>query len=318
MKFKDYYRIMGVAPEATAEEIKTAYRKLARKHHPDVSKEKDAAHHFTELGEAYEVLKDPARRAAYDQLRTGGWRDGQEMDAPPPRAEGAWRAGGPEMGEEVDFSDFFQSLFGRAGPMGGGGRGARRSAFPERGDDIHATLAVSLEEAYHGGERQFTLRAPTLDEHGALVNGQRTISVKIPAGVTTGTRMRLRGQGHPGSTPETNGDLYLEIELAPHHLYRVDGRDVALELPIAPWEAVLGAQVAVPTLGGMVTATIPAGAQQGQKLRLKGRGLRGEPPGDQYLVLNIVVPTAVSEKAKAHYQALAKDSEFNPRAKLGT
>lgn len=317
MKFKDYYRIMGVASEATTEDIKTAYRKLARKYHPDVSKEPDTLKRFTELGEANEVLKDTARRAAYDQLRAGGLREGQEMDAPPPQDQGFHHPGSSDAGDDGDFSDFFQSMFGRSAPGGGRHGGSHRNAFHERGDDIHAVFAVSLEEAYHGGERQFTLRAPTRGEHGEIVNGQRTISVKIPAGVTQGTKMRLRGQGQPGATTDTNGDLYLEIELSPHRFYRIDGRDISLDVPIAPWEAILGAQVAVPTLGGTVTATIPAGAQPGQKLRLKGRGLPGEPSGDQYVVLVITVPATASEKAKVLYQDLAKESAFNPRAKLG-
>lgn len=316
MKFKDYYRTLGVAPEATAEEIKTAYRKLARKYHPDVSKEPETERRFTEIGEANEVLKDPERRAAYDNLRASGLREGQEMDAPPP-GQGFQRSHAGDQGESPDFSDFFQSLFGRQPPGGGRRGGFRRSAYQERGEDIHYTFPVSLEEAYHGGDRQFQLQAPTLDEHGGIVNGLRTISVKIPKGVTHGTKMRLRGQGQPGANADSNGDLYLEIELAPHHLYRVDGRDLTLELPIAPWEAVLGAQLAVPTLGGIVTVTIPAGAQQGQKLRLKGRGLPGDPPGDQYVSLSIAVPSSVTDKVKALYRDLAKESAFNPRTKLG-
>jgi curved DNA-binding protein len=319
MKFKDYYRIMGVAPEATAEDIKIAYRKLARKYHPDVSKEPGTLERFTDLGEANEVLKDPQRRAAYDQLRAGGLRDGQEMDAPPP-AQAFHRTGGFDEGEAAQFSqfsDFFQSLFGGSPPGGGRRGGFGRSAYHERGDDIHYIIAVSLEESYHGGERQFKLQAPTFNEHGDMASGIRTISVKIPKGVIQGTKIRLRGQGQPGANAESNGDLYLEVELAPHHRYRVDGRDLSLEVPIAPWEAVLGAQVAVPTLGGTVTATIPAGAQQGQKLRLKGRGLPGDPPGDQYLILSLAVPPSASDKAKTMYRELAKESVFNPRAKLG-
>jgi curved DNA-binding protein len=319
MKFKDYYRIMGVSPQATAEEIKTAYRKLARKYHPDVSKEPDTVRRFTDLGEAKEVLEDPARRAAYDQLRAAGWREGQEMDAPPPARPSAGAGTGDADDEAAGFSDFFQSFFGHQPPPAGGRRRGpfRRHAFHERGDDIHAAFPVTLEEAYAGATRAFTLRVPGVDEHGAPVGGQRTIEVRIPKGVVDGDQVRLRGQGHPGDSAEHNGDLYLEIEVAPHHLYRVDGRDVALELPIAPWEAVLGAQVAVPTLGGTVTATIPPGAQHGQKLRLRGRGLPGDPPGDQYLELVIALPPQASERAKALYRDLARESAFNPRAKLG-
>lgn len=307
---------MGVAPTATATEIKAAYRKNARKHHPDVSKERDSLKLFTDLGEANEVLKDPARRAAYDELRANGWREGQEMDTPV-HANDDQRSGGD--GQEVpgDFSDFFQSLRGRGFPGGGRRSGFNGQAMQERGEDINATFALSLDDAYHGAERQFTIQVPSHGEHGDIVNRERTISVKIPPGVISGTRMRLRGQGHPGMTTELSGDLYLELTLTPHRWFRVDGRDLALDVPIAPWEAVLGAQIAVPTLGGQVTVTIPAGTQAGHKLRLKGRGLPGDPPGDQYLTLNVVVPSMVSDKAKSLYQDLATESGFAPRVGLG-
>ena len=316
MKFKDYYRTMGVDPAATADEIKHAYRKLAKKYHPDVSKDPKSVTLFTELGEANEVLKDPARRAAYDQMRAGGWREGQEVDAPPSSQEYD-HSGGADQGDPGGFSDFFQSLFGRQPPNGRQQHGFNRQARDERGDDINATFTVSLDDAYHGAQRQFTLQVQTIGEHGEPVSRARTISVKIPAGITSGTKMRLRGQGHSGTTADFNGDLYLEITVTPHPLYRVDGRNLLLEVPIAPWEAVLGAQIAVPTMGGKVTVTIPAGAQEGQKLRLKGRGLPGEPSGDQLLTLNVVVPVSVSDKAKVLYQDLATESVFAPRVALG-
>ncbi len=316
MKFKDYYRIIGVPPAATADDIKTAYRKLARKYHPDVNKEPDAEKRFTDIGEANEVLKDPARRAAYDELRAGGWKEGQEMDAPPPRSQ-ADPGGGPFAGEGVDFSDFFQSMFGRGRAAGRQPGGSSRSAFHERGDDIHATFAVTLEESYRGSERQFTLQSPSIDAYGQFVRGQRTISVKIPKGVTDGSTVRLRGQGHPGTTADANGDLYLEITLNPHRFFRVDGCDLTLSVPITPWEAMLGARVGVPTLGGTVMATIPAGSQANQKLRLKGLGLPGDPPGDQYLTLTIAMPLTASDKAKELYRALAAESAFNPRPEFG-
>lgn len=316
MKFKDYYRTMGVDPAATAVDIKNAYRKLAKKYHPDVSKDPKSVTQFTELGEANEVLKDSARRAAYDQLRAGGWREGQEVDAPPPSQE-FYHSGGPDQGDLGGFSDFFQAQFGRQPPGGRRQRGFNRQAMDDRGEDINATFAVSLDDAYHGVERQFTLQVPTIGEHGEPINRARTISVKIPAGVTSGTKMRLRGQGHPGTTTDLAGDLYLEITVTPHQWYRVDGRNLLLEVPIAPWEAVLGAQISVPTMGGKVTVTIPAGAQEGQKLRLKGRGLPGEPPGDQLLTLNVVVPASASDKAKVLYQDLAIESAFAPRVALG-
>lgn len=316
MKFKDYYRTMGVDPAATADDIKHAYRKRAKKYHPDVSKDPKSVTLFTELGEANEVLKDPARRAAYDQMRAGGWREGQEVDAPPPSQE-FYHSGGTDQGDLGGFSDFFQSLYGRQSRDGRQQRSFNRQARNERGDDINATFAVSLDDSYHGAQRQFTLEVPTINEHGEPVSRARTISVKIPSGITSGTKMRLRGQGHSGASAELNGDLYLEITVTPHRWYRVDGRNLLLEVPITPWEAVLGAQIAVPTMGGKVTVTIPAGAQEGQKLRLKGRGLPGEPPGDQLLTLNVVVPASVSDKAKALYQELSAEAAFAPRVALG-
>lgn len=319
MKFKDYYRVMAIAPEATADDIKSAYLKLARKYHPDVSKAAGTEKLFTDLVEANEVLKDPVKRTEYDKLRAAGFRDGQEMDAPSPARESRRGRASPDGEEEAYFRDFFQSQFG--GPAPGSGRSGRggsgRSAYHERGDDMHYKFVVSLEESYHGGERQFTLQTPSFSDNGEILSGIRTISVKISKGVIQGTKMRLRGQGHPGITAESNGDLYLEVELAPHHLYRVDGHDLFLDVPITPWEATLGAQVEVPTLGGKVTATIPANAQNGQKLRLKGRGLPGETPGDQYLTLNIALPPTSSDKAKDLYRELAKESTFNPRVALG-
>ena len=312
MQFKDYYRIMGVSATATPEEIKIAYRKLARKFHPDINKATSAQKSFTDIGEANEVLKDPEKRAAYDELRAAGWKEGQEMNVPP-TSQQTHRRSTSEFNESGDFSDFFQSLFGHAG----GGRrsgGSGRAAFHERGDDIHATLTVTLEESYRGGERQFSLQTGGEDSPRA---GHRTITVKIPKGVVSGSKVRLRGQGRPGATAELHGDLYLEIELAEHRFFRIDGRDLILDVPLAPWEAVLGARIAVPSLGGTVTATIPAGAQPQQKLRLKGLGLPGDPPGDQYLVLSLSVPPTASDKAKALYRELAQESAFDPRRHWG-
>jgi curved DNA-binding protein len=316
MKFKDYYRIMEVAPQATAEEIKTAYRKLARKYHPDVNKDAGAQKSFTDLGEANEVLKDPKRRAAYDELRAGGWKDGQEVDGPP-QAHDFRDSGESDPSGAAHFSDFFRSFFGGSSTGGRRDAGFGRTAFQERGEDIHYRLVVSVEESFHGGERDIRLQLPALDESGQMVGKERSLTVKIPKGVLPGTHLRLRGQGQQGASAALHGDLYLEIELAPHHLYRVDGRNLTIDVPIAPWEAVLGGHVEVPTLGGMVTATIPPDTQQGQKLRLKGRGLPGDPPGDQYLHLIIVVPATSSDKARDLYRALAKESSFSPRATLG-
>ncbi len=319
MKFKDHYKTLGVAPDVSTDALKDAYHKLARAFHPDVNRDPGATKRFSEISEANEVLKDPEKRAAYDQLRAGGWQEGQEMDPSPAEQRAGRRAGrrtrspgGPEARPAGDFSDAFESFFGRQAGNGG----FAHEAFHERGADLAHTVAVSLEESYQGGERQLRLQLPTLNGQGERVSDSRTLSVKIPKGVVQGTRMRLRGQGQPGSTAELNGDLFLDIELTPHRLYGVSGSDLSLELPITPWEAVLGAQVEVPTLGGPVNATIPAGAQQGLKLRLKGRGLPSVPPGDQYLVIAIAMPPTVDEKTKDLYRGLAKESTFDPRAKL--
>lgn len=303
MRFKDYYRIMGVDPGIGADGLKSAYRALARRYHPDVNRDKGAEKRFTEIGEANEVLKDPERRAAYDRLRAAGWRDGQEMEVPAAAAEP--ERGRPDDDQDQRFADYLQSLFGRQG--GGGRRGGFARGFSGRGADSQFPFTVSLEEAFAGGERQFRYQTHEADGAGGLAPVTRGITVTIPPGVIHGTRIRLRGQGQPGAAPGEEGDLYLAIELAPHHLFRIEGRDLVLELPLAPWEAVLGTRVEVPTLGGPVTATIPAGARNGGRLRLKGRGLPGDPPGDQYLVLGLALPAGASAKALELYRALAKE-----------
>lgn len=312
MEFKDYYKIMGVSADATPEQIKQAYRKLARKYHPDVSKEANAEMHFKEMQEAYEALKDPEKRKAYDQLRKGGWREGQTFTPPP-----NWQFEGDFKGEEFtqangdQFSDFFDSLFGQAGM---GGRGQR--SFRMRGEDIHYSLAISLEEAYHGATRSIQLVMPEIDAKGRRHETVRTLNVKIPAGVIAGQQIRLRGQGGSGNGAE-NGDLYLKIQLQPHPLYHPNGRDLMLTLPITPWEAALGALVDVSTLGGQLKVKIPAGSQTGAKLRLKGRGLPGNPSGNLYVILRVVIPQAHTEAAKALYRQMAQTIPFNPREKLG-
>jgi curved DNA-binding protein len=320
VKFTDHYRVLGVAPSATPGEIKAAYRALARKHHPDVSKAADAAQRFSAIGEANSVLSDVSKRAAFDALRAGGWRDGQEMEARP-TARGYRPNRGPARDDEADARGFFESLFEHQPPDGWdpsdfAGRFAGGN-HQRRGADLHHVLQVSVEESFNGGKRTFILDAPIRDPGGRLVDGRRTISVTIPTGVRDGATIRLRGQGRPGTDPDTAGDLYLRIELSPHHLYHISGLDVSLEVPITPWEAALGGQVPVPTLGGTVDATIPAGALPGQRLRLKGRGLPGDVPGDQYLILRPAMPTTISSKAQELYRELARESAFNPRAGLG-
>jgi len=323
MEFRDYYKVLGVARTAAAEDIKKAYRRLARKYHPDVSKEKDAEQKFKELQEAYEVLKDPEKRAAYDQLGSE-WKSGQQFRPPPDwasgfefsggnRPRGAGATGGAHVFEEEGFSDFFSSLFGGASPFGAAGRRQQ----PAAGRDHHARIDIDLEEAFGGGTRTLDLKRPELKADGTLELRSHTVRVTIPAGVTDGQLIRLAGQGEAAPGGGRAGDLYLEVHLRPHRLYQVEGRDVTLTLPVAPWEAALGATVTVPTLGGPVDMHIPAGAQSGQKLRLRGRGLPGQTPGDAYVLLKIVLPPANSPAAQALYEEMReKLGSFDPRADL--
>jgi curved DNA-binding protein len=317
MEFKDYYRTMGLARDATQDEIKRAYRKLARKYHPDVSKEPDAEQRFKEVGEAYEVLKDPEKRAAYDRLGKN-WKAGQEF-RPPPDWDANFEFSGSFSGAEgAAFSDFFESLFGRGfgGRAGFGGHGAG-GRFQMSGEDHHAKVLIDLEDAFHGATRTLTLQVPELDLHGHVATRERTLSVRIPRGVRQGQQIRLSGQGAPGIGGGQAGDLYLEVEFRPHPLYKVEGRDLYLNLPVAPWEAALGAQVKAPTPEGTIDLKIPAGSAAGRKLRLKGRGIPGPNPGDLYAVLQIVLPSADSEKAQALYRQMAAELGFDPRARLG-
>lgn len=312
MEFKDYYKVMGVARDATEAQIKQAYRKLARKYHPDVSKEKDAEARFKEVGEAYEVLKSPEKRAAYDQLGKD-YRPGQDF-RPPPNWDSGFEFSGAGPGGDANYSDFFDALFG-AQARSRRGRGA--DAHPGRGEDHHARVMLDLDASLNGGTRSFTLRMPEIDAEGRLTAKERTLNIQVPKGILAGQQIRLAGQGAPAHGNGTAGDLYIEVDFAPHTLYRVDGRDLLLELPVAPWEATLGATVKTPTPGGTVELKIPAGSHAGSKLRLKGRGIPAKPPGDFYVVLQIALPPADNEKAKAAYAAMAAALPFNPRASLG-
>lgn len=315
MEFKDYYKIMGVARDATQDEIKRAYRTLARKYHPDVSKAADAEVRFKELGEAYAVLKDLEKRAAYDQLGSN-WQAGQDFRPPPDWNTGFEFSGDGSAGAAgaADFSDFFESLYGR----GFESAGRRQQAAHARGEDHHAKVMIDLEDAYNGATRTIKLKRPELNAEGRVVMRPHQLNVTIPRGVRAGQHIRLAGQGAAGIGQGPPGDLYLEIEFHPHPLYRVDQRDVYLDLPLAPWEAALGATLKVPTPTAAVDLKIPPKSVAGGKLRLKGRGIPGTTPGDFYVVLQLVLPEAESETSQAFYAQMAEQfKSFNPRAKLG-
>ena len=312
MEFKDYYQILGVSKDASAEAIKKAFRKLARKYHPDVSKEADAEARMKEVNEAYAVLSDPEKRAAYDQLGQG-WRPGEEFRPPPDWDTGFEFTGrGFSGAESAEFSDFFSQLFGHMG--GHGGRGRR---FRARGEDHHARVLIDLAAAYQGGSRTLTLRVPRQDAHGRVVLAEHSLKVRIPKGVHEGQVIRLAGQGAPGVGEAPAGDLYLEVHFAPDPRYRIEGQDVYATLPVTPWEAALGATVKASVPDGAVEVRIPAGSHGGRKLRLRGRGIPGEPPGDLYLVLDIHLPPADSPRARELYETMARELAFDPRRPRG-
>ncbi len=297
MQFKDYYETLGVKPEATDAEIKRAYRKLARKYHPDVSKEVGAEEKIKSVNEAYEALKDAERRREYDQLRAGGYRAGDEF-RPPPSWQGG--QGGRSDGgfQDADFSDFFESVFGRGG-------GPRARSGPRRGSDLQARITIDLASAFVGARERITLRDPA--------QGERTLEVKIPAGIEPGKQIRLSGQGNPGTNGGPSGDLLLEVGVREDGRFKLEGRTITTVVPIAPWEAALGATVKVPTLAGEVELRVPAGSNSGNKLRLRGRGWPGKEAGDQIVVLEIQTPRAETEEQKALYETMASSFDFKPR-----
>lgn len=303
MKYKDYYAVLGVSRTAGAEEIKKAYRRQARKYHPDVSKEQDAEERFKAVNEAYEVLGDPQKRAAYDQL--GQFHGGQDF-RPPPDWDTRFGRGGFGQADfgGMDFSDLFSQMFGKgvgAGPQ-------RRNSGGFRGRDVEARLEVTLEEAYSGGERNLNIAVPG--------QSARVIKVRIPPGVSSGRRLRVRGKGEVSMHGEA-GDLLIDVEILPHPLFQLDGQDILLDLPILPWEAVLGATVTAPTLAGPVRLKVPPGAKGGQKLRLPGRGMPGDGRnGDFYGVIRIVVPDTVSDAEREIYRQLAALNQFDPRPRF--
>lgn len=309
MEFKDYYKIMGLESDASADEIKRAYKKLARKYHPDVSDAPDAQQKFQEIGEAYDILKDPEKRAEYDQLR-------QYMNQQGAYGRSAGAAGHSFTFDESDlagsgFDDLLKSIFGHQQGFGGAddlrgfGFGQKRE---HRGGDVRYRMVITAEEAYQGGNRQISLRNPD--------GTTRKMNVKIPAGITHGKELRLKGQGQPGFGKGLEGDLYLEIEIAPHSLFELEGKEVTLILPVAPWEAALGAEVEIPTLGGTVNMKIPANSQSGKRLRLKGRGLPGNPPGDQFVILKIVNPELRNDEDRKLFENMRDRIRFDPRSNL--
>ncbi|MGQ9426268.1 curved DNA-binding protein [Gilvimarinus sp. F26214L] len=313
MEFKDYYKILGVDAEADPKTIKTAYRKLARKFHPDVSEQHDAEDRFKEVTEAYEVLGDPKKRAEYDELRQYGAAAGQDFRPPPGWQSSAGFEGGFSH-FEGDFSDFFESIFGSAGRRSR--PGSDRGGFSQRGRDVELDMPVFLEETLSEEPKQINYSLPHYGLDGSrLEDVTKTIRVKIPKGAADGERIRLKGQGAPGIGEGPPGDLYLRIRLVPHPLFDVEGRNLVLTVPLAPWEAALGAKITVPTLQGKIQLTIPPRSQSGQRLRVKGRGLAGKTgQGDLHAVLKVVMPPQLDDEIRAMWQRLGEKAHFDPRA----
>lgn len=311
MDFKDYYKVLGLEPGADDKAVKAAYRKLARKYHPDVSKEKDAENQFKEVAEAYEVLKSAEKRAEYDELRKYA-QQGRPFEPPPgwqPRGNAGFA---DEMGGGRDYSDFFESLFGAAGRSQGPGRKSAR-----RGQDVEMELPILLEETLADEAKKIAFQLPQYSADGQpLAAISKTLNVKIPAGVSNGERIRLKGQGAPGLGGAANGDLYLIIRLVPHPLFDVEAHNLILTVPLAPWEAALGSKVTVPTLDGKIHLSIPANSQSGQRLRIKGKGLMNKlgERGDLYALFKIVIPAQADEPTRALWAQLAEQAAFDPRA----
>lgn len=311
MDFKDYYKVLGLEPGADDKAVKVAYRKLARKYHPDVSKEKDAENQFKDVAEAYEVLKSAEKRAEYDELRKYA-QQGRPFEPPPgwqPRGNGGFA---DEMGGGRDYSDFFESLFGAAGRSQGPGRKSAR-----RGQDVEMELPILLEETLADEAKKIAFQLPQYSADGQpLAAISKTLNVKIPAGVSDGERIRLKGQGAPGLGGAANGDLYLIIRLVPHPLFDVEAHNLILTVPLAPWEAALGSKVTVPTLDGKIHLSIPANSQSGQRLRIKGKGLMNKlgERGDLYALFKIVIPAQTDEPTRALWAQLAEQAAFDPRA----
>lgn len=304
MDFKDYYQVLGVARNATDDEIRKAYRKLARKYHPDVSKEPDAAARMAEVNEANAVLSDPQKRAAYDELASRPQARAGGGFQPPPNWDAGWEFSGEGVSDEA-YSDFFEQLFGRAARhRSGGARASRPGAGPVRGEDHYARIELELLDAYRGAERTIALQSGHFDPQGRLQREERQLQVRIPKGVREGQHIRLAGQGNPGMNGGAAGDLLLEVVFRPDPRWRAEGRDVYQRVPLAAWEAALGGPVQVGTPAGEVEVQVPAGSGAGRKLRLKGRGIPSSPPGDLYLELEVVAPPAVTDAQRAAWEAL--------------
>lgn len=311
MQYKDYYAILGIKRDATADEVKKAFRKLARKYHPDVSKEPDAEQRMQEINEANAVLSDTEKRAAYDQLGNS-YQSGQDFRPPPD-----WDAGFEfsehthpgGTGHGADYSDFFEQLFGR---MGGGFQN-RPGNFQMRGEDHHAKVMLDIEDSFTGATKQITLRSPQIDAQGRPTMVPRTLNVKIPKGVSAGQTIRLAGQGAPGHGGAAAGDLLLEVQFNAHAKLRCEGRDLHMTLRVAPWEAALGAALAVELPDSSIKVRVPAGAQSGQQLRVRGKGIPSAPPGDFLLDIQVVLPPADAPKARELYETMARELNFNPR-----
>ncbi|HEY5635733.1 MAG TPA: DnaJ C-terminal domain-containing protein [Burkholderiales bacterium] len=315
MEFKDYYATLGVARDASAADIKKAFRRLARKYHPDVSKEADAQARMQEVNEANAVLSDPEKRAAYDQLGRE-YRAGQAF-RPPPDWDAGFEFSGDGTGPQdaAGFSDFFAELFGRMGRGPGGPHAQRHGArFAARGEDHHAKVLLDLEDSFSGATRQVNLRAPSLGADGRVTLASRTLNVRIPRGVLDGQHIRLAGQGGPGAGGAPAGDLLLEVHFRPHPRYRVDGRNLHLTLPVTPWEAALGASLPVRLPDGEIQVRIPEGSQAGRQLRVRGKGIPGAQPGDVLLELQVVLPAADRPRARELYETMARELAFDPRA----
>lgn len=315
LQYKDYYQTLGVKRDASLEEIKKAFRKLARKYHPDVSKEPNAEARMKEVNEAYAVLSDPEKRVAYDQLGRG-YQPGQEF-RPPPNWDAGFEFSGRGFNprEAAEFSDFFAELFGNMqGPGVRRGRFYDREHFDLRGEDHHAKVMLELEDSFKGASRQISLRVPRMDAQGRVLLENRILNIKIPKGVYEGQIIRLAGQGAPGAGSGKAGDLLLEVCFNPHPRFKVDGRHLHLTLPVAPWEAALGAMIPINVIDSSFKVRIPEGTQSGRQLRLGGKGIPSNPPGDLLLDIQVVLPPADNEKAKQIYQTMARELAFDPRS----